>query len=116
MNADLECPYCNASLEVCHDDGFGYDEGKSHEMECDECGKNFVFHTHISFSYHPEKADCLNGSPHQFREWQKLWLNSKDEEVQDRRCRVCDHVERRNLKISEANAEVRHGAKDTDLD
>ena len=98
MKKDLECPYCNASLKVCHDDGFGYEEDKAHEMGCDECGKNFVFQTHISFTYYPEKADCLNGSPHRFREWQKLWLNAKDEEVQQRRCRDCDHAEQQILK------------------
>ena len=97
MKNDLECPYCDAPLEVCHDDGGGYDEDKAHEMQCRECGKNFVFHTHISFSYYPEKADCLNGAPHRFRDWQKLWVNSKDEEVQYRQCQDCGHEERRTL-------------------
>lgn len=114
MNADLECPYCNASLEVCHDDGFGYDEDKAHEMECDECGKNFVFQTHISFTYFPEKADCLNGSPHQFKDWQKLWSRDGDV-IENRRCRDCDHVEQRTRKISEANVEATHGCKPLSL-
>jgi hypothetical protein len=29
---DIECPYCDAENEVCHDDGYGYEEGKAHEM------------------------------------------------------------------------------------
>ncbi len=65
--SDLECPYCEADLDVCHDDGFGYSEGVAHEMQCYECEKNFVFHTSISFYYEPKKADCLNGSPHRLK-------------------------------------------------
>lgn len=61
---DLNCPYCGAELEVCHDDGFGYEEGVKHEMQCSECSKYFVFETCISFSYDSEKADCLNDGEH----------------------------------------------------
>lgn len=64
---DLECPYCEKELEVCHDDGFGYEEGVKHQMECSYCEKAFVFETSISFHYEPEKADCLNGEEHQWR-------------------------------------------------
>ena len=96
--SDLECPYCEAELEVCHDDGFGYDEDEVHEMQCSECDKNFVFNTHISYNYFSEKADCLNGSPHRFNEWRRLWLNQYDEEVQYRRCKDCDEEERRTIK------------------
>jgi len=48
MSNDLECPYCGTPHDVCHDDGFGYDEGVKHEMWCDKCDKNFVFETSIS--------------------------------------------------------------------
>lgn len=61
---DLECPYCEKELEICHDDGFGYEEGVKHEMECDSCGKSFVFETSISFYFESEKADCLNDGEH----------------------------------------------------
>ena len=64
MSTDLECPYCHAGLEINHDDGFGYEENVSHEMECDNCGKSFVFTTSISFYYEPHKADCLNDGKH----------------------------------------------------
>lgn len=64
---DLECPYCEKELEVCHDDGFGYAEGVKHQMECDGCGKHFVFETSISFYYEPEKADCLNDGNHDWK-------------------------------------------------
>jgi thiamine kinase-like enzyme len=55
--ADLNCPYCDAELEVNHDDGFGYEEGVKHEMECGKCGKSFVFQTSISFYYEPEVVE-----------------------------------------------------------
>lgn len=64
--SDLNCPYCDAGLDVCHDDGFGYQEDVNHQMECSDCGKNFVFTTSISFYYEPEQADCLNDGEHDF--------------------------------------------------
>jgi len=67
MSYDLNCPYCDAKLDVCHDDGFGYEEGVKHEMQCGECDKYFVFETSISFYYEPEKADCLNDAAHDFK-------------------------------------------------
>jgi hypothetical protein len=62
--SDLNCPYCDTDLSVCHDDGFGYEEGVKHEMECYKCEKSFVFQTSISFYYDAEKADCLNDGNH----------------------------------------------------
>lgn len=57
---DIECPYCEKPLDICHDDGKGYYENIKHQMECSGCGKTFTFTTSISFSYEPERADCLN--------------------------------------------------------
>ena len=65
---DLECPYCKAELDVCHDDGEGYAEDELHEMQCRECEKSFVFNTSISFYYSPKKADCLNDGKHVFKQ------------------------------------------------
>jgi hypothetical protein len=65
--SDINCPYCDAGLDICHDDGFGYDEDRRHEMECWKCRKNFVFTTSIHFYYEAEKADCLNGEPHKLK-------------------------------------------------
>jgi len=64
---DIECPYCEKELDICHDDGFGYTEGVKHQMVCDHCGKSFVFETSISFYYEPEKADCLNDGKHDYQ-------------------------------------------------
>ena len=64
MNNDVQCPYCGAGQEICHDDGQGYAEDETHSQECDVCNKIFVFTTAISFSYDVRKADCLNGGEH----------------------------------------------------
>lgn len=97
--SDLECPYCHAEQEVCHDDGQGYAEDEAHEMECSECGKNFIFRTVISIDHFPAKADCLNGSPHDLNEWSRLWRDhGGGKELQIRRCSVCGFAERRVVK------------------
>jgi hypothetical protein len=84
--ADLECPYCEADNDVCHDDGFGYSEDTAHEMMCHSCEKNFVFFTTIHFYYEPKKADCLNGEPHKINRKEYPNLNLYVE-----RCRDCDY-------------------------
>ena len=65
MSKDLECPYCGAGHNVEPEDR---GDGTAHESQCDECEKNFVFHSHISFDYTPYKADCLNGGDHKWKQ------------------------------------------------
>ena len=107
MSQDVECPYCEEWLEVCHDDGFGYEEDVMHEMECHHCGKKFTFQTHISFDYYSEKADCLNGGEHDFTDWRRLWTDEETgeetgEEVMNRNCRTCEEKERKSFKKESA--------------
>ena len=64
MSSDMQCPYCNADQEICHDDWFGHEEDAKHEHTCTECSKSFVFSTSIRVYYKPSKADCLNGESH----------------------------------------------------
>lgn len=88
MNSDLECPYCEQELDVCHDDGFGYTEGDKHEMQCYHCNKYFVFETTISFHYEPSKADCLNDKEHNL-------VKIKDQFYPERaKCKDCDYEHR----------------------
>ena len=68
----MQCPYCGADQDVCHDDGHGYDEGRRHEHTCSKCEKNFVFETTIVFYYDAKKADCLNGAEHELK-FRKSW-------------------------------------------
>lgn len=65
--SDINCPYCDAEIEINHDDGAGYAEDEIHEQRCDECDKMFVFTTSIHFSYSPSKADCLNDGEHRYK-------------------------------------------------
>jgi hypothetical protein len=55
--SDISCPYCGHEQEICHDDGFGYEEGVKHKIECYQCEKPFFFYTTISFIYEPRCAD-----------------------------------------------------------
>ncbi len=64
---DVQCPYCGSEQEICHDDGYGYEEDGVYNQECSDCDKFFVFTTSIQFSYEVGKAECLNGAPHTFK-------------------------------------------------
>lgn len=66
MYSDVNCPYCGSGQEINHDDGYGYEEDKIHEQECNDCDKIFTYTTSISFDYDATKADCLNGSEHKY--------------------------------------------------
>jgi transposase-like protein len=77
--SDVNCPYCDAEQEINHDDGYGYEESKTHEQECDSCGKHFAYTTEISFDYNVAKADCMNDGEHIWkptttvpREWTQM--------------------------------------------
>lgn len=65
--SDMQCPYCGADQEVCHDDGHGYAEGVKWEHTCSACEKTFVFETSIVMYYYAAKADCLNGDDHAYK-------------------------------------------------
>jgi len=93
---DLQCPYCENDLDICHDDGFGYEEGVKHQMECPHCENTFVFETSISFYYEAEKADCLNVGAH---DWKLTTTSPK--EFSQMYCTMCD--EHRELTNEERN-------------
>ena len=67
MPSDVECPYCGQGVEICHDDGYGYEEDETHEQDCPHCGKTFAYTTTIHFYYDAQKADCLNGAEHNMK-------------------------------------------------
>jgi len=83
---EVECPYCEKEIEICHDDGFGYEEDQKHEYQCPECEKNFVFWTTISISNSAEKADCLNDGFHNYEK-----TKTYPPEFAKMRCIMCGH-------------------------
>ena len=82
--SDVNCPYCNAEEDICHDDGQGYAEDEIHQQECSECGKTFVFTTSVIFCYDEAKADCLNGGKHDYKQ-----TKTYPQEYAKMRCTVC---------------------------
>ena len=84
---DIECPYCFHEQEVCHDDGFGTDEGEIYQDECEKCGKFFTFTVSISFSYDAEQAPCLNGEDHK---WKQMIGAPKEYFIGRFRCDYCN--------------------------
>ena len=64
---DAECPYCREDVDICHDDGYGYEEDKTYEQECSCCGNHFAYTTSIMFYYETAKAHCLNGGECKFK-------------------------------------------------
>jgi len=85
MNNDINCPYCDAELDINHDDGYGYGEDEVFQQECGNCLKSFIFTTSIIYSYNVEKADCLNGAEHRYKP-----TVTHPIEFTRMRCEVCD--------------------------
>ena len=85
MRNDVNCPYCGAGQEICHDDGHGLEEDVLHQQECSKCDKTFVFTTGIIFVYEAQKADCLNGGEHKWKPTQTYPV-----EFTMMRCSDCD--------------------------
>lgn len=84
---DVKCPYCGEEQEICHDDGYGYEEGKTYEQECADCGKIFVYTTSISFYHEVSKAPCKSEGKHK---WVKI-KGYPEEYFKDKyRCEYCD--------------------------
>lgn len=81
---DVECPYCEKWNDICHDDGFGYAEDTNHQMDCEHCGKTFVFTTSISYYYEAAKADCLNDGEHNYQ-----FTRTYPKEFSEMRCWDC---------------------------
>ena len=62
--SDLNCPYCDENISVCHDDGYEDTEDLRHEQKCPKCTKLFLFRTYIKINYESSVAECLNTGSH----------------------------------------------------
>lgn len=84
---DIECPYCNHSQYVDHDDDYDYEEDVLHNMMCEKCDKYFAYQTSVIYYYYPSKADCLNDGEHQWdtqSTFPTKWSNIE--------CKLCGEV------------------------
>jgi len=99
--SDINCPYCGSEEEICHDDGYGYDENQNHNQSCGNCGKTFVYTTAIIFLHETFKADCLN------EESEHDWIptNTFPSQFTQMKCSVCD--ETRELTQEEKNKYIK---------
>lgn len=91
---DVECPYCGEGNDICHEDGYGYEENELHNQECRSCEKIFTYQTKIFYNYDAYEADCLNGAEHNWKltkTWPLFFTKM--------RCSVCD--ESRKLTAEE---------------
>lgn len=94
---DINCPYCNKPQDVDRSEGYGTDENTVYQKQCEGCDKYFTFSVGIIFVYHEEKADCLNGSPHN---WEPTITIPK--KYTQMRCTMC--YEERKLTPEEREA------------
>ena len=65
MSDDIECPYCEHKNEH---DGESYEENGNYQWQCRSCEKFFIMNPEHSIHFSTEKADCLNGGEHSFRQ------------------------------------------------
>jgi len=111
---DIQCPYCGEGEEICHDDGYGYEEDKVFNQECGSCGKTFTYTTFISYYYEAEKAPCLNGEPH---DWKPTATYPKFATRMN--CKMCDEdrvptpEEKITYKIPSYEEYVKENGQDT---
>ena len=86
--SDVNCPYCDEPQEICHDDGYGYEEDRDYEQNCSYCGNAFKFTTAISFNYEVychgdhNMEQCL--PPHE-----DMWDCTRCDFYEVRRAKVC---------------------------
>jgi len=89
--SSVDCPYCEKEVDM--SEGEYNDQNEVYEIECEHCGKYFQCTVEYYPTYTANKADCLNGSPHDLKRatrfphliWgMALW-----------RCTMCDMGEER---------------------
>ena len=112
---DVECPYCGAGQDICHDDGQGYEESEIHQQECEKCEKIFAFTTSISFFYDVNKADCLNGEPHKWRSMPSIPFHPNRKVCEDCGEEEMGEVDRAAVEAMEGRLARRRKQRDQDI-
>ena len=82
---DLQCPYCEEELD---DPDDAYEPERDYEHSCPHCDKSFVFQVEYTRHYSANKAECLNGGEHRYKE-RKLY--GTGEPLIRWRCEDCGH-------------------------
>lgn len=96
MLNDISCPYCDEEIKINHDDGYGYEEGKVFQQECRHCDMIFIYTTSMHFYYDANKAPCLNGEKHSWRDIQGYPPGYQSNR---QHCEYCDKEECKNDKL-----------------
>lgn len=79
------CPYCGAEDD---DTGQILEGGNGPDgIDCDGCGKSFMYEADFTVHFTTWKADCLNGAPHDWKRSQTPCDGVPYVEV----CRNCHH-------------------------
>ena len=85
--SDVKCPYCGTEQEINHDDGYGYEEDRTHEQDCVSCNKKFKFTTSIVYHY---EVECQEAD-HDMYTFGDQWPNMYE-------CSKCDFYEKREWR------------------
>lgn len=88
---EVTCPYCEEDVEINHDDGAHYDEGRLEEEYCSNCDKYFMVSASCSWSFEGYKADCLNGGEHNLEKIHGAGIPGDYYETH-MRCSDCDEI------------------------
>lgn len=106
MNANHNCPYCDAPQEHCNDEPF--DQDAMWEEECSSCGKFYMLQGWYVEEYDASVADCLNGGVHDLRPVRCFPPGLGFGQYQCRACntRITDEKERQKLLGQQAKGEA----------
>jgi hypothetical protein len=106
---EVECPYCDKSFEVQHDDGQHYSDGESESDYCPHCDKQVMIYSSCSWYHEASKADCLNDiSDHNWSEWSKHHpTDDFTKWFATRYCQDCNENEQGKLDVTDDDDEQR---------
>lgn len=80
----IECPYCEANCAE-PEESIAYNEIL--RWHCHECDRTFVYTAELSVYYTSEKAECLNGGAH---DWKQIIGCPIEYFAKRRRCSMCN--------------------------
>ena len=94
--SEVECPHCDCEVVFDTDDGFGREEEREEELQCDECGLYFLLETSIVFNYNSKKSCHLNKVSHN-------WLENNHDPAIFEFFKTCKNCEEINFEFKKEN-------------